>query len=527
MSYKEICSKYPEIVNKGRKGVEANVLGCLYSDLILIEEYKIKNSDFISEEGKLYFDIACHLFNKKIIEPTDTDIRLLLSDELIQDYKKLGGFKRIEQLKKMVDTNNFIVYLDDLYKKNLYMSYIDDGLDLEKKISIDTKNKKIEISYLDLFEGQNMNSEEIVQFMQNRNANKDIITFDKTIEEEDGYISEDFLDNLDDMVEMGIMLDHVGEDVEGNKIKFLPGLSKETLGVKRGTLNMLASFVNVGKTALLTNKVLSLVNKGERCLVITNEQKVKHFKMSFLVFVASQILKEKSITKKRLKKGKFTDKEKEILNKARLVYNERFADKLKLCSIPDSNIDMVNKFVRKYCIGKGFGVLVYDTFKMEVLEGSSESTYKDLISDSRKLEIICKNNNLIGLAAIQLSQVYLGNLVLDISMLSGAKAINEVLSDLYMMRSVYNSQELDKKNEKYYIEPFIWEKDQNGRWKKKTIEIEKNGVYRVLFLTKTRDGQTFTDSNEAFLLRYFGEYGVFKEICYCTPKRRIINENKY
>lgn len=523
MSYVEALRMYPSRIMENRKGIEANVLGCLLQDMLLIKEYNVKHKDFLSDEGKFYFDIINHLSQKNITEPTDTDIRLLCSEELIKTYKEYGGFKRIEQFKKIVDSNNFLSYLDELYKRNLYISYYNDNIDLEKLIEIDLGKKKIEMSYIDLFEGQNMTSEEIVAFMIERQTQKDILSFDKTIEDEDGYIDDAFIDSLSEGAEMGVMMNDVGEDVDGHKINFLPSISKETLGLKRGTLNMIGAFVNVGKTAMITNMSLSLVEKGEKVLIITNEQKVKHFKQAFLVFVASQIMKEKSITKKKLKQGNFTDGEKAILRKAKEIYNERFAHSVRLCSIPDSNISMVNKFVRKYVLGQGYTTLVYDTFKMEYGK-DGEVSYKDLIRDSRQLEIICKNNNLIGMSAIQLSQAYLGNLVLELSMLSNAKGVNEVLSDLYMMRSVYNELELNPKNDKYYIRPFKWEKDEDGKWEKKEQKITKDGTYRVLFITKTRDGQTYTDSQEAVLLRYFGSHGCFKEICLCNPQRRVVNE---
>lgn len=523
MSYAEVLRKYPDRIMQGRKGIEANVLGCLLEDNLLLKEYEVKHDDFLSDEGKFYFDIITHLSRKNITCPTDTDIRLLCNDEVIQTYKEFGGFKRIEQLKNMVDTNNFLSYLDELYKRNLYISLSNDNIDLEKEIEINTGKKTISISYLDLFESQGMCSEEIVKFFQNRLSNKEVVSFDKTIEEESGLIDEDFIDSLDEGTEMGVLFGEVGEDIDGNRISLMPTISNEVLGLKRGTLNMLGAFVNVGKTTMITNMALALVNSGEKVLIVTNEQKVKHFKLAFLVYVASQILKEKSITKKRLKKGNYSDEEKRILRKAIKVYNERYGHSIQICSMPDSNIEMVQKFVRKYVLGQGYTSLIYDTFKMD-FEKAGDVSYKDLIKDSRYLEVLCKTYELIGFAAIQLSQVYEGHLVLDKSMLSNAKAINEVLSDLYMMRSVYNELELNPENERYYLRPFRWEKDDKGGLKRKKIEIDKNGTYRVMFITKTRDGQTFEDSQEAVLLHYSGSHGCFKEICRCRPQRRVVSE---
>lgn len=522
MDYKEMLKKYPKSVMDGRKSIEANVLGCLFNDILLVKEYKIKNSDFVSEEGKFYYDIVKHLSDKSILEPTDTDIRLLCSDDVIQTYKAYNGFKRIEQMKNIVDIKNFPSYIDELYKRNLYIKLINEGYNLEKEIEIVNKKKTIHISPIDLFESANMTSEEVVNFMQTRLSDMDVISHDNSIEESDGHIEDSFIEDLCEGKEMGIMFDDVGVDIDGDKVRCLPHISKEILGLKRSTLSMIGAFVNVGKTTLLSNIILSLADKGETVLVVTNEMKVKDFKMAFLVYTCAAILKHKSITKKKLKSGKLTDEEKEVLNRAKDEYNKRFGDKIILCSIPDSNMDMVDRLTRKYALSRNSSTLVYDTFKMN-FDKNGEVSYKDLIKDSRHAEKLCKKYNMIGLCAIQLSQQFLGNLILDLSMLAGAKQVNEILWNLMMMRSVYNDKELDPKNEKYYIRPFTFEKE-NGKWKRKPFKVDKDGTYRVMFLTKTRDGETFEDSRTAVLLHYNGKYGVFKELCLCEPQRAVINQ---
>lgn len=523
MSYAEVLRNYPERIMQGRKGIEANVLGCMMKDMLLIKEFEVSNKDFLSDEGKFYFDIITHLSKKNITEPTDTDIRLLCNDEVIKTYKEYGGFKRIEQLKGMVDTTNFVSYLDELYKKNLYISLYNDNIDLEKTIEIVSHNKVVNISYLDLFEDANFSSEEIVNFFQTRFSNKNVISYNKSVEEESGVIDKDFVRSLNEGSEMGVMFNYVGEDMLGNKISFMPTISNEVLGLKRSTINMIGAFVNVGKSTILVNYALSLINNGEKILLITNEQKVKDFKMAFLVYVASQILDEKSITKKKIKKGNFTEEELKILDEATEIYNELYGKHMVICSLPDSDIGMVEKLVRKYALGHGCTTLIYDTFKAEFNE-KGEVSYKDLIRDSRFLEKLCKTYDLIGLCAIQLSQAYEGNLILDKSMLSNAKGINEVLTSLYMMRSVYNDLELDPENEKYFMNPYRKVKQSNGSWKNEKVDIDPKGTYRVMFITKTRDGQTFEDTQWAVLLHYSGAHGCFKEICLCKPQRRIVNE---
>lgn len=516
--------KYSEVITKGRKTIEANVIGCLFKDILLVKEYNIKDKDFVSEEGKFYFGIIKSLSEKNVSEVTDTDIRMTVSDDIIQQYKKYKGFQTVEHLRNAIDVKNFSYYLDELYKKNLLMSLVDDGFDIEKPIDLELKNKTITNSLVGFIDEMKMTSEEIVNFLQVRLASKDIVAVNNYIEESDGFIDDDFLEELKEGKEMGVLFDNIGEDINGKIVTCLPSLSKEILGLKRNTLSMLGAFVNVGKTTLLSNIILALASKKEKILVITNEMKVKDFKIAFLIYCCSTIMCGKTITKKKIKMGALNEEEKVLLQKAKEEYNKRFAPYITICSIPDSNMDMVDRLTRKYALSKNCSVLVYDTFKQN-FDKNGDVSYKDLIKDSRHAERLCKQYNMIGLCAIQLSQQYLGNLVLDLSMLAGAKQVNEILWNLFMMRTVYD-QELDEKNDKYYIRPFTFVKEETtGKWIKKPIKLDKTQTYRVIFLTKTREGETFDDSGTAYLVKFDGRHGVFKEVCLCEPKRTSINQH--
>ena len=112
--------------------------------------------------------------------------------------------------------------------------------------------------------------------------------------------------------------------------------------------------------------------------------------------------------------------------------------------------------------------------------------------------------------------------MLDLSMLSGAKGINQILENLIMMRTIYK-EEMDKES-KYYIRPYKRVKTPNG-WKEEEIELNPNNAYRCVFISKCRDANTFEDSNEASILSFNGYSGTVKEICLCHPKRGYINQN--
>lgn len=504
--------KYPEQILKGRKAIEGSLLGCLIKDIALIKEYNLNEDMFISTEGKFYFNILNTLLKQGVVEVTDTDIRLNCQDDVIAKYKDLGGIKTVNKLKDSVDSKNFEVYLDELYKRNIYMDLINkEGIDLLEERLIGEST----ISYLDFFTQNNMSAEEIIKFMSFRMMSKLPKNIDRSVQECDGDITEEDLEDLFSGKSMGVLFDTV-ED-----IPLMPHISKEILGLKKKTLSMLGAFVNVGKTTLLCNIILSLASKKQMILAITNEMQLKDFKISFLLYILNNFTDCKTVNKRKLKSGQLTDAEKDKIREARLYYNEHFSKYIKLAAIDTTDIRLVEKLVRKYTITDDIDVLIYDTFKQNFSE-SGEATYKDLIRDSETIFTLCKSYNLIGLCAIQLAQQYMGNLVLDLSMLSGAKGINQILENLIMMRTIYK-EEMDEES-KYYIRPYKRVKTPNG-WKEEEIELNPNNAYRCVFISKCRDANTFEDSNEASILSFNGYSGTVKEIGLCHPKRGYINQN--
>ena len=81
----------------------------------------------------------------------------------------------------------------------------------------------------------------------------------------------------------------------------MPHISKEILGLKKKTLSMLGAFVNVGKTTLLCNIILSLASKKQMILAITNEMQLKDFKISFLLYILNNFTDCKTVNKSKLK----------------------------------------------------------------------------------------------------------------------------------------------------------------------------------------------------------------------------------
>lgn len=507
----------PSYLTKGRMSVEGVVIGCLFHDILLAKEYAITDDMFITNEGKLYFGIIRKLSSKNVSTVCDTDIRLNCSDDVVSEYKEYGGFRTIEKLKKSVDVKNFESYLDDLQKKNLYISYYKDGLDLQTKITIEKKDKTIEISWYDLFE--KMTSEQCIQFKTSRETNFQKITLDNTVEENADGIGQEFLDKLKRGEGLGMMFDYVGDSA------LMPYLSKKIMGFTPKTLNVLSAPTNVGKSTILLNMVLSFADKGEKGLIITNEQSLDDLHMMFITYISNNILKEHCINKRKLKGGNLTEEETIVVERAMRVYNERFAPHLILVSMADHDINQTEKLIRKYKLSKDINYFCVDTLKLDFSD-NSDAGYKELIKDSRTLYKLARQFDIVGIASMQTALAHAGELIPGVHQLSSSKAVAEILENLIMIRPLYPSFELDKES-KFYINPYKITKNEQGKWVKEPFDLDPKYTYRVAFITKARSCETFTDSQEATILKFDGYSGSCKEICLCNPKPGNINNTQY
>ena len=512
---------YPKEIMKNRINKEGLLLGDLFNDILLVKEYKMNEDMFVSEKGKFYFTIIHCLIRKDIYKVTDADIKLSITDDMLKTYENLGGFATIKKLMKISNGENFDSHLDDVLKGNVLMSFVDDGLDLTNTIEIkNKKGKTIEKTYLEIFEA--MNCEQVLSFMQTRISDSIQLPSNNGAIEDDGMIGDDFINSLTEGTELGVPIDSIKFGNES--IKFMPTINKEILGLRRGFVTGIGALVNQGKSTLMTEIAMSLAGAGEKVLYITNEMKVNDVKLNFIAYTLANVLNQSNITKKKLKSGTLTPDELEKVKIAKDIYNSNLGENIFLISINDSNLEQVKSFTRKYALSKGITCLLYDTFKADYATG--DEGYKDLIIGSRLIDKLCREFNLVGVIALQISQSFSGNLILDISMLAGSKQVNEVLDSLILFRNLFY-EELDN-DHKYFCEPYTWIKDENTHeLVKKSVNIDKKGTYRIFFIVKTRDGNTFNDSNTAYLYSFQGKNASVKEICRCTPKRGSITQNYY
>ena len=507
-----VREKYPEdILLKGRLPVEGNVIGCFFQDPLLLEETTCTKDDFITEDGHFYFQLIKMLHEKKINEITEVDI-LELNAEIYGKYEELGGWDTIEQLKETVNIKNFDTYIDVLYREALILNLYSDGFNITKPITLDNGKKASPIKLM-----RRMTSEEVLDWWESRLTTYGNGYSSKILEEETIDFTDEFIQSCKDGEEMGVSIASAGIDINGDTINCFPFLSNQISGLLPGTLSMMGGFSSTGKSTWFITVMMALMDKGQKIILISNEESIKKYKIKFLVWMLGKRNRYFKLTKKKLTNGDISDEDREQLRSVQEYWKENYNGRLKMISINDADMSIVKKKIREAALREGYTCFVYDTFKLEEQSFGDKRTDLALVHDSRELHKLAMKYNMIGLASIQLAEYLRGTLFLSAQTLSASKQVKEILENLWLMRNVY-SEEIDPKS-KYFIRPYRLKKnEETGKWYEEPYEIDSTGIYRINFVEKSRGGSNSSDNGSAYLYKYDGDHSIFREIAYCRPK---------
>lgn len=510
--------KYPKELLEGRVSVEGNVIASIYKDILLLDETELTSKDFITEDGVFYFGLAKLIRDRGFNVIDEVTILSNTTELVIDGFVDRGGWDTIQHFTDVINERNWEKYIDTLYRENIILNLHSNGFNLLNPIiEIDNKGKEKSIVPLLLF--RKMSAEEVLDWYESKISGFGTGYSSKILEEEDIEITDDFLSKLCSGEESGVPFDIFYNSEDDSESYCLPQISKHINGMQDGTSNCIAGHSSTGKSTLSVSMLMGLIYRGRKVLYISNEEKSKAFKIRFILWILAKRFKYFNITKKKLTNGDLTEIDKEYLKKAQLFWNETIKGNFKFISIPDSDIALVKKKCRENILKYGFDVVYYDTMKLD-MNGNDDNHWLSLIKDARALDVIAKKYNIIMIFSLQLALNSLGRLFLDSNCLSMSKQIKETLTTLILMRTVY-SEELDKENKKFYISPFR-RKLTAGKWINEEYEVDKDGVYRCVFIDKSRESENSSDTGIAHLLKFNGAAGTFSEVAMCKPKHGII-----
>lgn len=511
-----ICDKYDEKLLHKRREIEGNVIGCLASDILLIDDSMLKPTDFITKDGRFLFSVLKSMRDRGCTVADEVTTLTNITDSMKEKLEEIGGWRQVQNIVDSCNTKNFDVFLDDLNKANICLRLNDKGFNLLEPVVLDNGKEVVPYKMFEKF-----NSQEVLDFYESQLSTLGTVSSNKIIDE--GYIDfdEEFIEGLEIGTEVGVSFADAGLDVNGNKISTFPFLSNNILGLKSGTLSAFGAHSGVGKTTFMIGILMSLIEKGEKVLIVSNEMGLSDFKQGFLVWILSRYFNYRKLPKKKLASGNIDDEDRAMIKMAREYWRKNYAKQIKMVALSDADAKLTCRIIKKHIQRDGITTFLVDTFKITTSNGSNDNFWLQLVMDSKDLDAIAKRYDVIGLMTIQLAINSLGRLWMDASCLSNSRAVKEVLSNLILFRKIYPDELVS--SSPIYLKPFRSKKREDGKWYEEPYLPDPTNVYRCLFVEKSRRGIDSGDSGVAYLVRYDGDYCSFYETAKARPSHKTVN----
>jgi replicative DNA helicase len=508
-----VKEKYPKELLEGRLGAEGNCVFSFWKDPNLYKEYKeITPDNFLTEDARFYFSLGKQMSKLyKVFDEVSVISYLGDNDTLMNGFSERGGYDVVYNTMEMLNMNNVEQYIDVLNRENILLKLHEDGFNLLNPININDK----EIIPIKLL--RKMSAAESLQFFESRISNIGIRVRSNDMEVSDLDIEDDFIEKLETGMLMGIPFDIGGySQADGKEIWASPILSNTAMGVNKGELTLVGGFSGSGKTSFAySNLVMPMVYRGEKVVITANEQRKIAWQILIMIYTLVHHFKYYNLTRKKLKGGQFTDKDREMIRLAKDFINKNYKQNIKFVKTFDYNVRDIVREQKRLHLNHGYSAFLYDTFKAE--DSSDMSAARgSMVEDSKALFQFASKYNVPQIITAQLATYLEKTSWLTSQALSNSKQTKEVCSEIFLMRKLVNEIELDKTS-KHYIHPYRLKRDGTGKWKKDFFEIDHTlgGQFRIMFVDKTRNDE----DSKAVLYKYDGHVNVWHELGYCSPSR--------
>jgi len=397
-----------------------------------------------------------------------------------KSFDERGGYKEVETLRNLVNVDNISAYYDKIVKTNTL------GLLCEKFFN----------SFNNITKFDNMSNQDVYDFFDYQLNNISINT-GHDIQIETLVLDDKFIQDCDEGSSIGLGYG-----------KACPIMNYLTLGIPLGEMFMIGGHSGVGKSSFsFENIIMPLNNNGIKCAIISNEQRSKDFKFLLTSHILTHDLNYWGLTRKKMKTGKFTEEQKDVLNKAKKISEEKYSN-INFVKLFDNDMTKVKKIIKK--LSKlGYQAILFDTMKSE--DEIDEAMWQQLLIHSRKLFQLASKENIAIIPTYQLALSKLNVRYLDANCLSNAKQIKEVFSEMIYLRTIWDDE---FNGEKFDIKPYVLTQDSNGKYTKikKMITLDRDKKYIVAFLDKTRND----NDKQQVLYEFNGRFNKWEEIGFCT-----------
>lgn len=518
--------------------VESLVLSSLFQDLTLVNDYPLNDEHFDNDKCKFFFQLAKGLSEYKELTEATVASWIGQNKTLGSAYEKYGGYKSIENVKKLGDSINFDKYVDDLFKQCFVKSLKEKGFNVDKKVKIEGN----EIRPSELF-GE-MTAEQVYNFYELLLSDASVNTNSSDVVIEDlFYTDEQLKRKMEGEEDLSTPFDTTltYTDLNGNDKYYKPlklfNDAIDGITCKQG-IYFFAGSSGSAKSTLTLNVIMGLIESGKKVILASNEMLSSYFKDMLISYVCSVVFKVYSIDRKKIKHANFTKEEYEVFLKANEFIKQKYNGKLKFISVIDFNVAKITKIAKKLNLSEGYDTLILETYKAE---DGVDDTVRNMVDNSRALDKFGKQTGMTIILPAQTRTQDEGVIsYLTSASLAGSKAIKEVAHTITILRKM-TKDECDKSNTKMYIKPFRWAiNEDTGKYYKRYLEfkdksiadeqpirrrrgsddvsslyddtLDINSTYRIMFIDKCRSSD---DSGKVLLMKLDGSHGICSFVAYC------------
>ena len=382
-----------EKINENREQIEAPFVFCFWKDPDLYDDYKFvndkKDETLKSEDAQFYFNLGKALYDAGFRKFDNITVYGFLQNkpnvkETFEDY---GGYREVENLKQLVNVENVDAYFDKIAKLNT----------LEALCEL-TFNSFEDVSKFD-----KMSSQQVYDYFEYK-LNDISIASTHDVEEESLVIDDEFIEEC-----------NTGDAVGISYAKNCPIMNYLTLGVPLGEMFMIAGHSGVGKSSFVfENMVLPMAEEGVKVTIVSNEMRSKDYKIMLLAHILTKELNYWGLTRKQIKMGHFTNEQREMLNKAKKISQEKYSS-LGFIKLFDNDIGKVLKYIKKKS-KRGYQIFVWDTMKSD--DSLDEKMFLQLLINSRKVFQLASKENIAIIPTYQLALYTVNQRYLDASCLA-------------------------------------------------------------------------------------------------------------
>ncbi len=448
-------------IQEYKEACEANIVSILWKEPELFFTYdNLKLEDFTYNQWKVYWTIGSEIVVKEE-KPSLDDITVGLYLEkhpkLKKKYEEYGGYSTIDKAKTYVNTENLDGYIKELKKWNVVLQLV------KKKFPVKDRLKDF----------ADMTSEDVYEEYEAllNHVFVNVEYDDKTYDISDGI--DELIEKLDEGFIIGLPLHNS------------PMLTKEINGHSLGCITLIGGLSGTGKSTFLRNTTLpSILEHGEKIVIMINEEGLERWQREMLVWVANNIYKSE-LPKYVVRNGKYAPEVKELLIKCANWIKEH-NNQIIIKPFESYTTNRAIKIVRKYA-SMGVKYFALDTFKADSDDQLTEAFWFNMQQNLVKLHDVIKpeNKNVHLTVTFQLSKSSSKQRYYTQDNIGMAKNIIDPASTCIMIRKVLEDEYEGGRKE---LQVYRLE-GKNGK-SKIPIKLKKDKHYQVLFIVKNREGST-------------------------------------